>query len=139
MPVLKSYLIKFFDASFHDEFIWTFFLEFDDDDFENNVNPLNGLVDNSKDYQQYGGQISDSPSDYGYDYNVKNLEDDTYDDFDIGDMNDYADLITDDDEMIKNSKVVMGSGRKIRVRVGYQKCRVFFRFWGVRATQIHHY
>ena len=139
MPVLKSYLIKFFDASFHDEFIWTFFLEFDDDDFENNVNPLNGLVDNSKDYQQYGGQISDSPSDYGYDYNVKNLEDDTYDDFDIGDMNDYADLITDDDEMIKNSKVVMGSGSKSQVQVGYQKCRVFFRFWGVWATRIHHY
>ena len=34
-----------------------------------------------------------------------------------------------------------GSGTIFRVRVGfgYQICRVFFGFWGILATRIHHY
>ena len=43
------------------------------------------------------------------------------------------------DKVRKVSLLVMGSGSKSRVRVGYLIFWVFLRFWGILTFRIHHY
>ena len=65
-----------------------FFLEFDADIFDDNFD------DNSN---ENSDDNSDKPmEDYGYEYNVANLEDDIY--------NDYDDLMTDD-QLIEKARI----------------------------------
>ena len=82
------------------------FLEFDADIFDDNFD------DNSN---ENSDDDSDKPmEDYGYEYNVANLEDDIY--------NDYDDLMTDD-QLIEKARIskctLSGSNKFFTLRFGF--------------------